>query len=70
MGRLMGMPIGLWVVVGWMAFVAVTGFVLIAWGLRTGQFDDIEEAKYRMLEDREPAPWPGRPPGKGGASRA
>ncbi len=54
------MPLGLWVVVGWMAFVALTGLILIAWGLRTGQFDEVEEAKYRMLEDREPQGWPGR----------
>ncbi len=61
------MPLGLWVVVGWMAFVALTGLALIAWGLKTGQFDDIEEPAYRMLEDREPAEWPDR---KGGVTRA
>lgn len=54
------MPLGLWVVVGWMAFVALTGLAMISWGLKTGQFDDIEEPKYRMLEDREPLGWPGR----------
>lgn len=54
------MPFGLWVVVGWMALVAFTGVVFLAWGWSTGQFKDIEEAKYRMLEDREPQPWPGR----------
>jgi len=25
------------------------GFLI--WGIRTGQFTDVEEAKYRMLED-------------------
>jgi cbb3-type cytochrome oxidase maturation protein len=60
MGRLEAMIFGLWVVVGWMAFVSLTGLAFIAWGLKTGQFDDIEEAKYRMLEDIEPQPWPGR----------
>jgi cbb3-type cytochrome oxidase maturation protein len=54
------MPLGLWVVVGWMAFVTLTGFALMAWGLKNGQFDDVEEPKYRMLEDREPLDWPGR----------
>ncbi len=54
------MPLGLWVVVGWMGFVFLFGLGLIAWGLFKGQFDDIEEPKYRMLEDREPEPWPGR----------
>jgi cbb3-type cytochrome oxidase maturation protein len=59
----MMMPLGMWVVVGWMAFVALTGVVFLVWGWRRGQFRDIEEAKYRMLEEREPEPWPER---KGG----
>ena len=50
------MPLGMWVVVGWMAFVALTGVVFLVWGWRRGQFRDIEEAKYRMLEEREPEP--------------
>jgi cbb3-type cytochrome oxidase maturation protein len=53
----------MWVVVGWMAFVALTGVAFLVWGWRRGQFRDIEEAKYRMLEEREPEPWPER---KGG----
>ena len=54
------MPLGLWVVLGWGILVALTGVISIIWGWRHGQFKDIEEAKYRMLEDREPEPWPGR----------
>lgn len=54
------MPLGMWVVVGWMAFVAFSAIAFIIWAWKDGQFDDIEEAKYRMLEDREPEPWPGR----------
>jgi nitrogen fixation-related uncharacterized protein len=52
------MPIGMWVVVGWMAFVAITviAFIIFAW--KSGQFKDVEEAKYRMLEDKQPEPWP------------
>jgi cbb3-type cytochrome oxidase maturation protein len=50
----------MWVVVGWMAFVAASAVLLFIWGWRSGQFRDIEEAKYRMLEDREPEPWPDR----------
>ncbi len=52
------MPLGLWVVVGWMAFVSFTGIVFMIWGWRHGQFRHIEDAKYTMLEDREPEPWP------------
>jgi cbb3-type cytochrome oxidase maturation protein len=54
------MPLGIWVVVGWMLFVIGTGVVSIIWGWKSGQFRDIEAAKYRMLEDREPQAWPGR----------
>ena len=56
------MPFGLWVVVAWMGFVFLFGVVMLGWGLATGQFDDVEEAKFPMLEDREPEPWPGREP--------
>ena len=55
------MALGLWVFVGWMIFVVGTGLALLIWGWKTGQFKNIEEAKYRMLEDREPAPWPEKP---------
>ena len=54
------MPLGLWIIFGWMVFVALGGMVMLIWGLLNGQFRDVEEAKYRMLEDREPQPWPGR----------
>ena len=64
------MPMGLWVVIGFMAFVAASAFAMIAWGLRTGQFDDMEAVKYRMLEDVEPQDWPGRHEPKGGAHGA
>jgi cbb3-type cytochrome oxidase maturation protein len=54
----------------WIASAAVIGVVFFIWAWRSGQFRNIEEAKYRMLEDREPAPWPGREKtekGSGGA---
>ncbi|MCB9453037.1 MAG: cbb3-type cytochrome oxidase assembly protein [Anaerolineaceae bacterium] len=50
--------LGVWVVVGWMVLVAFTGILFMIWGWESKQFKDIEEAKYRMLEDREPEPWP------------
>jgi cbb3-type cytochrome oxidase maturation protein len=52
------MPLGMWVVLGWMIFVAFTGVAFLIWGWKNGQFRDIEDVKYRMLEDREPEPWP------------
>lgn len=54
------MPLGLWVVVGWMIFVMITGIAFIVWGWKRGQFRNIEEAKFRMLEDHDPQPWPDR----------
>jgi nitrogen fixation-related uncharacterized protein len=44
--------------------------VLLIWGWKTGQFKNIEEAKYRMLEDREPEPWPEKPENVRGGDRA
>ena len=58
------MALGLWAFLLWMLFVTLTGVVLLAWGWQTGQFRNIEEAKYRMLEDREPEGWPGREGGR------
>ena len=52
------MALGLWVFLGWMVFVVFTGVVFLVWAWRSGQFKNVEEAKYRMLEDRQPEPWP------------
>lgn len=52
------MPLGLWIVVGWMAFVMLTALILLFIAWQSGQFKDIEEAKFKMLEEREPEPWP------------
>lgn len=47
-----------WVV--WGVLVTLSAIGLAVWGWRQGQFRNIEAPKYTMLEDREPAPWPGR----------
>jgi nitrogen fixation-related uncharacterized protein len=60
------MALGLWVFLGWMVFVVFTGVVFLVWAWKNGQFRNIEEAKYRMLEDREPEPWPESEKKKGG----
>lgn len=61
------MPLGLWVVVGWMVFVVITGIVLLVYAWHSGQFRNVEEPKYRMLQDREPEDWPNRKKKKGDA---
>jgi cbb3-type cytochrome oxidase maturation protein len=58
------MSLGLWLLVGWMIFMALVGVAFIVWGWRKGQFRNIEEAKYRMLDECEPQPWPGKDGGK------
>ncbi len=54
------MPLGLWMVVGWMVVVTFSGVAFLVWGWKNGQFRNIEEAKYRMLEEKDPEPWPKR----------
>ena len=60
------MLFGLQVVAGWMAFVALFGFVLLGWGLYTHQFDDLEDTNLIPFREREPEPWPGRTPNSKG----
>lgn len=54
------MLLGMWINVGWMAFVFLISVCFLLWAFRHGQFRDVESAKYRMLEDKEPEPWSGR----------
>jgi cbb3-type cytochrome oxidase maturation protein len=62
------MSIGIVGFVSWGIFLVLTAIGLFIWGYRRGQFKDVEEAKYRMLEDRDPEPWPGRESNEGSAS--
>ena len=54
------MLFGLQVVVGWMALVALLGFVMLGWAIYSGQLDDLEDTKYIPFDEREPEDWPGR----------
>jgi cbb3-type cytochrome oxidase maturation protein len=54
----MAMGVVAWLL--WMLFVVLSGVVLLLWGWKSGQFKNIEDPKYRMLQDREPEDWPGR----------
>lgn len=60
------MLFGIQVVIGWMAFVALLGFVMLGWAIYTGQLDDVEATKYIPFNEKEPADWPGRDPAKEG----
>ncbi len=56
---------------GTIALTVMTGLLLISfigflvWGIRSGQFKNVEEAKYRMLGDKNDDKVPGdlKPPG-------
>ncbi len=54
------MAIGVIVFAAWLAFMALTVAAFVVWAYKEDQLKDIEEPKYRMLEEREPEPWPGR----------
>jgi nitrogen fixation-related uncharacterized protein len=54
------MPLGLLVVVGWMAFVTLFGLALLGWAIYSGQLDDLEATKFIPFNEREPEGWPGR----------
>lgn len=54
------MPLAGWLMLAYMLLVVFSGVVLLIWGWRSGQLRNIEEPKYRMMEDKEPEPWPGR----------
>lgn len=54
------MAVGVIMFAAWLAFMALTVIAFVVWAYKEGQLKDIEEAKYRMLVDREPEPWTGR----------
>lgn len=64
------MPWAIWVVLGWGVFVILTAVVITYLMWRRGGWREIEEPKYRMLEDREPEEWPGRTSRGGGPRHA
>ncbi len=46
-------------------FLGLAGLAAFLWSLRSGQFDDLDGAAVRILQDDEPA---GRDAAKGGAA--
>ena len=60
------MPIGMIMFIAWLVFMALTVVAFVVWAWKENQLKDIEEPKYRMLEDHELQPWPGREQAKTG----
>lgn len=54
------MSIGELFFIGWSLLMVITSAVFFIWAWQSGQFKNVEKAKYDMLEDKEPLPWPGR----------
>jgi nitrogen fixation-related uncharacterized protein len=54
------MTLGLQIVAGWMAFVALLGLSTLAWAIYSGQLDDAEALTRIPLNEKEPEGWPGR----------
>lgn len=54
------MTLGLQIVAGWMAFVALFSLATLAWAIYSGQLDDPEALSRIPLDEREPEDWPGR----------
>jgi len=52
------MSLGTFVLIGGMTLIVLSALAFLTWGLSTKQFNNVEEAKYKMLEEREPEPWP------------
>ncbi len=42
----------------WLGFVFLVAIGLLIWGWRRGQFRNVEEAKYKAMEEKEPESWP------------
>ena len=54
------MSIGEIFFVGWSLLMLVVSIVFFIWARQSGQFKKVEKAKFDMLQEREPLPWPGR----------
>jgi nitrogen fixation-related uncharacterized protein len=52
------MALGVIVLIAGIIVIAVIAVIFLIWGIKTKQFKNVEEAKYTMLEDKEPQPWP------------
>ena len=51
------MALGVIVLIAGMGVIVLIAAAFLIWGIKNGQFKNVEEAKYTMLEDKEPEPW-------------
>lgn len=46
--------------IGWSLLMLIISIAFFFWAKESGQLKNVEKAKFDMLEDREPKPWPVR----------
>ena len=51
------MSLGVVVLVGGMILISLTALIFLIWGFKTGQFKNLEETKYQVLDEKEPQGW-------------
>jgi nitrogen fixation-related uncharacterized protein len=51
------MALSVIVLIAGMAVISIIAVGFLIWGIKHNQFKNIEEAKFRMLDDKEPEPW-------------
>lgn len=47
-----------WFLVAVALLLAVGAWLVLVWAIRSGQYDNVEDIKYRILEDDDDTPTP------------
>lgn len=50
-----------WLLVAFALLVAVAAWLVLVWAIRSGQYDNVEDIKYRILEDDDDEVRPSTP---------
>ena len=50
-----------WLLVAFALLLAVAAWLVLVWAIRSGQYDNVEDIKYRILEDDDDEPRPSNP---------
>jgi cbb3-type cytochrome oxidase maturation protein len=50
-----------WLLVAFALLLAVAAWLVLVWAIRSGQYDNVEDVKYRILEDDDDDASPSTP---------
>ena len=50
-----------WLLVAFALLLAVAAWLVLVWAIRSGQYDNVEDIKYRILEDDDDEVRPSTP---------